>query len=80
MPEDKDKDSLGKEELLDCIYFTTIYFNSMQLLCSFFDYHPFSLAVPTWKFVVQLENSKLSVVCLSSESVQDSRDICDMCL
>lgn len=62
MPEDKDKDSLGKEEGRDCIYFTAIYFNSMQLLCSFFDYHPSSLAVPTCKFGVHLENSKLSTM------------------
>lgn len=31
MPEDKDKDSLGKEEWRDCIYFTAIYFSCFVL-------------------------------------------------
>lgn len=36
----------------------------MQLLCSFFDHHPSSLAVPTWKFGVQFGNADLSAVWL----------------
>lgn len=70
MLEDKDKESLGKEEGRDCIYFTAIYFNSMQLLCSFFDYHPSKLAVPTWKFGVRSEKWNLSAVWLSSYAVK----------